>query len=166
MPEINHIALAKSSGARIFQVARPSFGFFSAVKTIGLSRNRPIVEEREHVLPEEDALIARAFEETRNGLAPDVVLAMPSLRKKFLGEARKMGVGACNRAIAKRLLAYRKCKSLGIVLESSTQEAEINAHPYLSAAEMAYVQTSYRFDCSVDDLLVCEESPGRSAPGL
>jgi hypothetical protein len=63
-------------------------------------------------------------------------------------------VKASDKAISKRLLAYRKSKQLGITLQDTTKDSDQRPHDFLYAAEIAFVQTGYRFDCSVDDLLV------------
>jgi hypothetical protein len=157
MTEINHIALAQAFGARISHVARPGFGFFSALKTIGLTESLK-EEKREHVVPAEDHLIAQAFEETREGLAPDVVMSNPPLKKKFLERCWKLGVSASGQAISKRLVAYRKSKNLGVELKPSTAKSDANPRPYLRAAEFAYVQTNYRFGVSIDDLMFDDDA--------
>jgi hypothetical protein len=90
-------------------------------------------------------------------LAPDVVLASPALSERFFLRCRELGVTASRVAINKRLLQYRKNKSAGVTLEPSTADSDAKPSPYLYAAEIALVQTSYRYSASADDLLADPE---------
>jgi hypothetical protein len=157
MSEINHVALAKTFGARLSSVVKPGFGGFATLGTVGLAEVlKPV--EKDRVDPEEDVLVAKAFEETRSGLAPDVVLSNPPLKKKFIERCRQFGVEASSVAISRRLLGYRKSPIPGIKLSETTAESDANPRPYLHAAEFAYIQTKYRFGVSIDDLMVYDDA--------
>src|SRR5437667_1294928 len=107
MAELNAYRIAQLAGARIRPIDRPRFGFFGALTSYG-EMNAVGVERGGGVQRQEDSLIEAAFEATRQGLAPDVVLATPSLSKRFYLHCRDLGVKASRVAINKRLLGYRK----------------------------------------------------------
>jgi hypothetical protein len=153
MSDINHIALAREFGAKISEVGPAGFGFFAALRTVEHARSMrtalPDKVDKQH-----DVLIARAFEEVRKDLSPDVVLSDPNLSEKLYARCRALGVTASEEAVFRRLIRYRKDKTLGIVLEETVAESDAEPGRFLSAAEIAWTQMSYQHGVSVDDLLV------------
>jgi hypothetical protein len=152
MSDLNSYRIAQLAGARIRVIDRPKFGFFGALTSIGEAATSDL-DDGGRVQPKEDQFIAKAFEETRRGLAPDVVLATPAIAQQFFQRCRELVVLASRVAINKRLLQYRKNKSAGVVLKPYTVDSDAKPAPYLFAAEIALVQTSYRYAASADDLL-------------
>jgi hypothetical protein len=112
--------------------------------------NRPI--EMAPLAPDKsrDSIIIRAFAEIHNGYSIDRTLADPLLAARFVERCQKLGVDAPHTAICRRLLRLRKAGGFPI---RTTKKDELDPHPFLIPAELAFAKLRYRYDASYDDLL-------------
>ncbi|MDB5320320.1 MAG: methylase domain protein [Phycisphaerales bacterium] len=158
MSQLNYLRIAQILGGRITETQEPRFGAFGAAAA-SIERFRLIEanDATEQIPREQNQAIATAFEKVRNGYEPDRVLVDPVLSREFLAECRKRGVTAPQSLIYKRLQSFRKSSTYGIKLEPTTRDAELIPEPYFYAAELGYVQLTYRRQASVDDVLTDPE---------
>jgi hypothetical protein len=160
MAGLNYLRIAQILGGRVSDMPGgvPSFGAIGAVQTAA-ERFRATRDEAQEDLirPDQYPLLAKAFESIRNGYELDRVIIDPLLSKQLVRECRSLGVGAPAPAIYKRLQAIRKSSKYGIKFKDTTRDSGIDAEPFLYAAELGYVQLSYRRDASVDDIITDPE---------
>lgn len=97
-----------------------------------------------------DSTIVRAFELTHNGYSIDRTLADPQLAAQFVKRCQQLGIDAPHAAICRRLLGLRKAGRFPV---KTTRTDELNLHPFLIPAELAFAKLTYRYDASYDDLL-------------
>ena len=158
MSDLNYLRIAQILGGTVSEVQSPSFGVLGAA-SISAERFRLVKQPAvaPQITREQYPIIAEAFEEVRDGYEPDRVLVDPVLSKKFFTMVRKRGVTASNSLIAKKLQAFRKDKGYGITLSKTTREGGLEPEPFFYAAELGFVQLSYRRPVSVDDVITDSE---------
>jgi site-specific DNA-methyltransferase (adenine-specific) len=150
MNELDQLAISRILGSTLHPIARPDFGGFSAVKTIGVMlANRP--RDTTPLAPDRsrDAAITQAFRDTHQGFSVDRVLADPKLTIRLVRRCHELGADAPHVLICRRLLRLRK--EGGFV--KATREDKRDLNPFLIPAELAFAQMTYRYDASYDDLL-------------
>lgn len=154
MSELNYLRIAQILGGKITEIQPPSFGVFGAAAA-SAERFRLITPQPEIPVIERSQYqdIVDAFEEVRHGYEPDRVLVDPALHKEFVAACRRRGIKAPDRAISKKLQAFRKASSYGVKLSPTTRSAGLDPEPFFYAAELGYVQMSYRRKISVDDII-------------
>ena len=156
MTDVNHYFISSILGARIEAGSRHRFGFLGATQTLaalqhGIKEAKP---EETELPPDSDARIAQAFEMTRAGYSPDVVLSTPALSTAFFKECKALGVLGPRSSINRRLLRFRKSPPPGIKLKPTTRESDAEPAPYVYAAEIAAAQMRYQHGATIDDLLI------------
>lgn len=159
MTALNHYFVSSILGGRIEGGVRSRFGFLGSPQILTSLKHR--IEEAEMaelaLAPGDDARIAKAFEETRQGYSPDVVLSTPELSTAFFGRCRTLGVTGARTSVNRRLMRFRKSPPPGIKLEKTTRESDARPASYVYAAEIAATQMRYRYDATIDDLLISPE---------
>lgn len=160
MSELNYLRIAQILGGTLTEIETPTFGCFGASQ-VSAERFRLLPRastgETAGIDPRHYPQIAGAFEKVRNGYEPDRVLVDPVLYKRFIQEVRRGGVKAPEVLINKRLQAFRKASGYGIKLKKTTRDAGLEAEPFFYAAELGFVQLTYRRDVSVDDVITDPE---------
>jgi hypothetical protein len=155
----NQFFISRILGSTMKHIKGPEFGPLGALHAQHqVLANRPKHGEQITFTPPTDKIIARAFEEIRQGLAVDRVLADPDLARKFFCRCQQLGVTAPAAAINRRLFRFRKSPGRFIRIQPATvTEPKRDFSPYLFAADMAIAQIRYRFGASVDDILADPE---------
>lgn len=155
MAKLNHYQISNLLGAKIAPGFRGRFGIFGAIST---AKKFEKAMQKE-CAPSDDppsadnVLIAKAFEETRQGYSVDVVLAT-EISESFYARCLKLGVRGSRDGINRRLMRFRKSPPPGIRLSRTTAELPTNNTPFIFAAEIAAAQMRYRFGVTIDDLLI------------
>jgi hypothetical protein len=160
MSSLNYLRIAQILRGRVSELpgSVPSFGAMGAMQAAA-ERFRLVPEEEpeENILPSQYAVLAKAFERVRDGYELDRVIIDPSLSKKLIRECRNAGVDAPASAIFRRLQAIRKSTKYGIKFKKTVRASGIDAEPFFYAAELGYVQLSYRRKASIDDIITEQE---------
>jgi hypothetical protein len=164
MEELNQYAISKILGSQMTPTRRASFGNFHLLETMAESlRARQAstpVEEAVHFSYEQDALVVKAFEEVRDGAAPDAILWDRQLSQAFIQQCRDLNLPGTNAYLNRRLINIRKnirrYETHGISISATTRS---DPHPsivqqYAHVIEFALVRLRYRFGASIDDILV------------
>jgi site-specific DNA-methyltransferase (adenine-specific) len=106
-------------------------------------------------------LIVDCFEEIRDGLSPDYVLADPARAKRFALRCRQKGIELSTESIFRRLLAIRKNpKTYNVKIQKSTDGEQLiseELEQFIDAAEFALMRLRYTQHASIDDILVVPE---------
>jgi hypothetical protein len=157
MGSLNYLRIAQILRGKVSEISGPvpSFGAIGALQTAA-ERFRVAPEENEPedvIEPKQYPLLAKAFESVREGYELDRVIVDPSLSKRLLRECRSFGVDAPPSAIYKRLQTFRKSARYGIKFKKTTRIHGIDPEPFFYAAELGYVQLSYRRKASIDDII-------------
>ncbi len=154
MSELDYNEIAEILGATVTEVEMPVFGGFSANRT-AMEHLRTIhdTHRRIRLSEKEVKLIARAFEETREGYEVDRLLVSNELSKAFLNRCYKLGVRACPSVVFKKLQGIRKANSHGIILKPATRDSGIDPEPVSYIAEIAYSQLPYHPELSEDEVI-------------
>lgn len=155
MSDLDQLAISRILGSTFRPIARPAFGGFSAVGTIGeMLANRPA--ESRPLAPEKsrDSIIIKAFAAVHDGFSVDRTLADPTLATRFVERCRQLGIDVPHDALCRRLLRLRKAGGFPV---KTTKEDKRDLHPYLIPAELAFAQLTYHHDASYDDLLADPE---------
>jgi hypothetical protein len=99
-------------------------------------------------------LIVLAFEEVREGLSIDNVLADPSRTVQFLSRCRDLGLQEPDAWICKKLLGMRKHTPSEIKFSPTTVKPQLECFEVIAAAaEFALMHVRYRYGASADDIL-------------
>jgi hypothetical protein len=151
---LNYLRIAQILGGTLTETQSPSFGCVAALQT-SAERFRLIRRDGEdNSIPREQfPLIAKAFEKIRDGYEPDRVIIDPALSREFIKECRRLGVNAPIASINRRLQSFRKTSLYGIKLKRTTRRSGLDPEPYFFAAELGYVQFSYRSRATIDDII-------------
>jgi len=155
MDGLNQFIISRVLGSTMKKGRRSSFGPLGALsvqnQVLALCPKR---DEQISYLPPAEKLIVRAFEEKRQGLPLDRVLADPTHTEGFLKRCRDFEVVGPDHAIILRLLQIRKSPREHVRIEKATKrEPRRDFSNYLYAAEMASVRIKYQFGASIDDIL-------------
>jgi len=158
---LNYYAINKVLGGTMVPTQRHSFGGFGTLRVVGeMLRNRPRKPKHVPFDYQMDALVAKAFEDVRDGRAPERVLWDTKLASRFHVEARRLGVHAPSSQLDRRLINIRKNKARylkhGISLSETTV---IDTQPsivpeYAHVLEFALVRLRNRYGASIDDILL------------
>ena len=164
MEELNQYAISKILGSQMTPVKRAGFGNFHLLETVGESlrayQSSTPVKEAICFSYEQDALVVKAFEEVRDGAAPDAILWNRQLSQAFIRQCRDLNLPGTNAYLNRRLINIRKnsrrYEAHGISISATTRS---NPHPsivqqYAHVIEFALVRLRYRFGASIDDILV------------
>ena len=162
MEPLNHYAIGRILGAEIKPVATGPFGHFGLLQTTaeGLRLLHPSKTDGGKLSPEDDRLIVQAFEEVREGAAPDRILWDRELADKFDERCRALGLSVPAAVLRRHLLNVRKNSKryakLGIRISSSRKsEPQPSVLPrYAHAIEFALVRLRYRYGASIDEILL------------
>ncbi len=160
--------------------SRAKFGNFAQLAVQGdLERHRARPEPCVSLTHDDERTLVKAFEEMRDGHAPDRLLWDKSFAESFHRVARRKGVHAPGRILTRRLINIRKNKArylkYGIaILPSTVQESHPSISPrYAHAVEFALVRLRYLYGASIDDILIepdlgqeFVDLASRMAPGL
>ncbi len=162
MDGLNQFFVSRILGSTMKHAKRPSFGPLGSLHAQHQTlANRPKRGEQVTFTPPTDRIIARAFEETRQGMPIDRVLADPELAAKFIRRCHQLEVRAPAPAIVLRLFQFRKSPGKLVRIPRATvREPRRDFSQYLFASEMASAQIRYRFGASVDDILGYTEIGG------
>lgn len=158
MGDLDHFRISRILGSTVSPFTRRPFGGLDVSASTGtMLACRPKAIARLDRNDDRDARIVQAFSAVHLGYSVDRLLADPVLTRKFTDQCRKDGLTAPAAAINRRLLRIRKATDLPVVLPKATREDPRNLPPFLIAAELAFVQVTYRFGATVDDLLADPE---------
>lgn len=158
---LNYFALASVIGSPIHLVPSPQFGRFGTLATYGeMLKRTSSVAASVKFSHDAEKVIVEAFESVRAGAAPDRILWDADLANRFYAKARQMGIHAPARDIGRRLINIRKSpkfyEKLGIRLSDTTvddpQASIVWEHAH--AIEYALMSLKYRFQLSIDDILI------------
>jgi hypothetical protein len=181
--ELNQYAISKILGSKMTPVKRGRFGNFGLLETtaeaLRARQSSHPSRETTHFSYDEDRLVVRAFEEVRQGAAPDAILWDRLLAKAFTRRCRELGLEAPDAFLNRRLINIRKnirqYERHGISIAPS---AKGKSHPsivprYAHVIEFALVRLRYRYGASIDDILLdpnlgekFEQLASELAPGL
>src|SRR5437868_3968410 len=143
MNELDQLEISRILGSTFQPIARPDFGGFASVKTVGaMLANRPRITPPLGPDRLRDAAITQAFRETHQGFSVDRTLADPQHTTRFIKRCLKLGVNAPQVLICRRLLRLRK--EGGFVKATKVDNRDLNS--FLIPAELAFVQLTYRYD--------------------
>ncbi|MDQ7014280.1 MAG: hypothetical protein Q9O74_10335 [Planctomycetota bacterium] len=146
-------------GGHMVPGTRLRFGGFGVMpSTVELLAARPECLPDVHFSDTDDEVIRKSFEEIRDGMSVDRMLADPVLTKRFNSLCRTLGVRQSAADINRRLLRMRKASGGGILRRTTVADK----HPGLldrfgPAVEPAMVKMLVRYGASVDDLLADPE---------
>lgn len=165
MASLNQYGLSKALGSKMKPVKPVAFGNFALLETVA-----EVLRTREPVAPieggtasftfDQDRVVAQAFEDVREGAAPDAILWDRTLCRNFKRRCRELGMDAPVALFNRRLINIRKNKKRyakkGIVLSPTTKS---EPHPsiipeYAHVVEFALVRLRYRYGVSIDDILL------------
>jgi hypothetical protein len=165
--QLNHYAISRILGSKMRPVKHGRFGGFSLLEaTAEALRSR---DDAGHSLEEpkfsykDDEVVVRAFEDVRQGAAPDSILWDKELAQRFYNRCRELGLMAPDAFLGRRLINVRKnsprYKEHGIEISPTTKT---EPHPsivpqYAHAIEFALVRLRYRYGTSIDDILLDHE---------
>ena len=155
---INQFLVSNVLGSTMVPGRRHPFGQFGrSLRTVAemlKGRETRGYQPPTTLAPTDDLLIVKAFEETRNGVSPDRLLADPVLTAKFNARCKALGVEAAPVTINHRLLQFRKNPPKGIKLARSTERGHPLDHSgYIHASELASKQMNYRRGVTIDDII-------------
>lgn len=161
---VNQYGISQALGSQVQSVRSFRFGGFGVLAaTAEVLRTRSQQEEAPTSSVEKDKRIVDAFEDVRNGVAPDHVLWSKQVAQKFIRRCRELNLDLPEALLKRRLITIRKApdrySKLGIVISPSTRK---DAHPELFsrdvyAIEFALVRLKYRYGTSIDDILLESE---------
>lgn len=123
-------------------------------------RRKPGNSTRHRFDIEDDRKVLRAFEDVRDGAAPDRILFDKRLAARFRRRCKELGLDAPDGFAGRRLLNIRKNPSryakLGIALRPTTKsDPQPSIVPlYAHAIEFAMVRLKYLYGASIDDILL------------
>lgn len=183
MDELNQYAISKILGSKMTPMKRGRFGNFGLLETTAEALR---AGQSSHPLRatvsfsfDEDRLVVRAFEEVRQGAAPDAILWNRSLAAAFTRRCRELGLKAPDAFLNRRLINIRKdsrrYEKHGISIAPATKG---EPHPsivpqYAHVIEFALVRLRYRYGKSIDEILLdpeygekFEQWASELAPGL
>src|SRR5437867_958042 len=110
--ELNHFAISKILGAKIRPVKQARFGSFPLLETTAEVLRACDDPGRPSDDPafsyDEDRIVVRAFEDVRQGAAPDAILWDKSLAQAFYRRCRELGLAAPDAVFGRRLINIRK----------------------------------------------------------
>jgi len=144
MNDLDQLKISRILGSTFQSIARPDFGGFSGVKTVGVMlANRPRVMPP--LAPDRlrDAAITQAFREMHQGFSVDRMLADPQHTIRFVRRCLKLGVNAPQVLICRRLLRLRK---EGGFVKQPKRTAVTLIH-FLIPAELAFAQLTLPLRC-------------------
>jgi hypothetical protein len=164
MADLNQYSLSRALGSIMKPIAAPRFGNFGLLPTTSstLSARESYVSRRRRVglSREQDLLVVKAFEETRDGASPDSLLWDKHLVRRYLHRCRELGLDAPDAVLARRVITIRKnskrFSALGVSLApTSRSEPTPSIVPrYAHLLEFALVRLRYRYGSSIDDILL------------
>lgn len=157
---LNHYAIARELGASLMPCTGARFGHFGLggvhAQVMGVLR-KP-AKEGDKWGSRWDALIVRAFEDTRQGFSRDRLLVDLALTQAFNERCRNLGVKAPAAVINRRLMRIAKNPGkYGVTLKRTTRkdpQKPSSAHFYAHAVEFALMRLKYRHGASIDDILI------------
>ena len=162
MSDLDYFSLSRLLGGTMQPITKPVFGPFGllpiAVET-AKGRLRPNTAKPRFTLPQEK-LIARSFEQSRDGAPPDALLWDMELRNRFLETCQKNGLDFPSAGIVRRLLAIRKNPQkyarLGIFIKPTlrTESYPSLLVEYAPVIEFSLVRLRYRHGASIDEILI------------
>jgi hypothetical protein len=169
--DINYYAISKTLRGKIKKVKQARFGNFPLLETTGEVLRSQSSFGRAVDAPDfsydQDKVVVRAFEDVRQGAAPDAILWDKGLAQAFFHRCRGLGLVAPDAYLGRRLINVRKnsprYKKHGIEIASTTKS---EPHPsivpqYAHVIEFALVRLRYRYGASIDDILLDPELGGR-----
>lgn len=169
---LNQYAISEALGSTVKVIGSPSFGGFGLLRTTAeILKGTARSDEDDAACGDWDAGLVAAFEEIRDGLAPDRLLWDRRLARRFAVECRRKGIELRPPALVRRLIAIRKsphkARAKGIVLSPTTRK---ETHPAprdqdVCAIEYALVRLRYRYGASIDDILI-EPELGKEFEGI
>jgi site-specific DNA-methyltransferase (adenine-specific) len=181
--ELNQYAISRVLGSKMTPVMEARFGGFGVLETTAESLRARQASQRgsppPHFSYDEDRLVVKAFEDVRDGAAPDAILWDKGLARAFARRCRELGLQASDAFLNRRLLSIRKnikrYNKHGITIKPSTKS---QSHPSIvpqsaHVIEFALVRLRYRYGASIDDILIdptladqFEGLASKIAPGL
>src|SRR5258706_4113257 len=121
MEPLNQFFISRILGSTMKHMKGTRFGPLGALYSQHqVLAQRPRSGEQITFTPPVDKMIIRAFEETRQGLAVDRVLADPELAAKFFKRCRQLEVIAPDTALALRLFRFRKSPGKPVRIRRAT----------------------------------------------
>ena len=109
---------------------------------------------------EQDRLVVRAFEDVRDGASTEALLWDRHLVKRFVQRSKEVGLDYHDVHLCKRIQTIRKSKrhyaAQGIALSpTARKEPQPSIAPtHAHIIEFALVRIRYRFDASIEDILL------------
>jgi hypothetical protein len=187
MEDLNQYAISKTLGSTMTAVKRSRFGSFGLLETVAeVLRARSATAEADSATGEittfsysEDAVVVRAFEDVRQGAAPDALLWNWELAEAFYERCKELGLSAPDALLGRRLITVRKnirrYEKHGITISPTTKnEPHISILPrYAHVIEFVLVKLRYRYGVSIDNILLdrnlgemFEKQASSLAPGV
>jgi hypothetical protein len=163
MSNVNHYAISKILGSTMRPVSGSRFGGFRVLGT-SAAAIKAVQHAQYDARPvkftlDDDRLVARAFEEVRDGASTDALLWDTNLARRFLTRCAEWELDFPPATLVRRLIHIRKSPKVygrhGILL-SATARSE--PHPsivpqYAHVIEFALVRLRYRYGASIDTIL-------------
>ncbi len=160
----NQYAISRVLGSKMRPVKDVRFGNFGLLETtaeaLQARENQGPANSAAQFTYTEDRVVVRAFEDVRQGAAPDAILWNPKLARLFYKRCRELGLDAPDAFLGRRLINVRKNKQRyekqGIkILPATVEEPHPSIVPqYAHVIEFALVKLRYRFGASIDDILL------------
>ncbi|HUY90480.1 MAG TPA: hypothetical protein VMV10_17210 [Pirellulales bacterium] len=169
MNELNHYAISRILGSDVKAIGGARFGGFGLLRSAAEAlktrtpSGRLSDECSESPSLNDDRLIVQAFEDVRDGAAPDRILWDKKLAGDFKRRCRELALRFSSTALKKRLLNVRKnspryAKHGIVILPTTKHEPHPSVVPqYAHAIEFALVRLRYRYGASIDDILLDDE---------
>lgn len=162
MDALNHYAVSRALGAELKPFKTGAFGHFGLLQTAGESIKllRAPSNGRKKLSTDEIRLVVDAFEQVREGAAPDRILWDRKLAEKYDRRCRAVGLEAPPAVLRRYLLNVRKNSSryakLGIrISPTSKSEPQPSVLPrFAHAIEFALARLRYRYGASIDEVLL------------
>ena len=168
MEDLNHYEISRILGSKVKAIGGSRFGGFGLIRTTAEAlkakeHSQQARTDHKDITLEDERLIVQAFEEIRDGAAPDRILWNKDLALKFEQRCRELGMRFSPTLLKKRLLNIRKNSpryaERGIVISPTTKREPQKSvvWRYAHAIEFALVRLRYRYGASIDDILLDDE---------
>jgi len=158
---LNYYAINSVINGRMEVGRRPRFGGFDVLGVLGeLVKGLPSEPRGVEFTAKLDKQIVDAFEQVRNGTAPDRILWDKTLAAEFYKACRERDVLAPSAALGRRLIMIRKApkyfakRGIGLRATSAIEPNPSIVWEHAHAIEFALVTLKYRHGASIDDVLI------------
>jgi hypothetical protein len=163
MSSLNHYAISKILGSTMKPLKGVRFGNFGILASTAETLKALQHAEKESgpgtFSLDADRLVARAFEEVREGASTDALLWDTELAGRFVRRCAELGLAFPAASLVRRLIHIRKnpatYRKHGITLSATTRS---EPHPsivpqYAHVIEFALVRLRYRYGAAIDTIL-------------